>query len=68
MAAVAAIPPHTHMLTFLPFRHPGADLIDSPGNFMPRHTRVLDARPDTFLRQCIAVTDAASLDANSNLA
>jgi hypothetical protein len=68
MAAVTAIPSHPHLLTFLPISQPCADLINNPGNFMPRHARIFDAWPNTFFRQHIAVTDAASLNANSSLA
>jgi hypothetical protein len=50
MTTVAAMPAHAYPLTNCPARYPHANLINYPGNFMARHARVLDARPNTFLR------------------
>jgi hypothetical protein len=66
MAAVAAIPSHTHSLALPPASNTTADLVNDPGDFMPRHARVFDARPMTFLRECVAMADAAGLHANQD--
>jgi hypothetical protein len=46
----------------------GADGVQNAGNFMAGHARVLESRPHTFLGQRIAVTNAAGLHADANVA
>src|SRR2546423_1170672 len=43
-----------------------ADRVDDSGGLMSRNTRVLDARPGSFLGDGIAVAYAASLDFNTH--
>lgn len=62
MAAMTAMPAHTHVLARFPLRHTGAHGIHDADDFMARHTRILQARPVAFLHQRIAVADATSLN------
>jgi hypothetical protein len=61
------VPSHAHPLAARPDFDLRADLVHNPGNLMARDARVLNARPMTFLGQCIAVTDATRQDANAHL-
>jgi hypothetical protein len=46
----------------------GAQRIDDAGDLVSRHARVLQPRPLAFLRECIAVADAAGVDSHQHLA
>jgi hypothetical protein len=63
-----AVPAHTNALTGPPKSYVGTNGIDAPGDLMPRHTRILNTRPESFFHQRIAVTDAARFYLDTNLA
>jgi hypothetical protein len=62
-----SVPSHTDPLAQHPLTHVRTYRIDDPDNFMARHTRVLDPRPQTLLSKNIAVTDSAGLHLNQNM-
>jgi hypothetical protein len=63
---MAAVPAHAGALAFGPSLNAGAYRIDNTGDFMPRHARILDARPRSLLGHGITVTDAASFDLDAH--
>ena len=52
----------------LPLRDAGADGVDSSGDFVTRHTWILQAGPETILHDHVAVADAAGFDVHADLA
>ena len=44
-----------------------ADRVDYSGDLVPRDPRVLDSGPVAFLREPVAVADAASLDFDAHM-
>jgi hypothetical protein len=64
---MSSVPSHTDPLARFPLTHARTYRIDDPGNFMSRHTRILDPRPQTLLGKNIAVTDPAGLHFNQNM-
>src|SRR5947207_20403 len=65
--AVTAVPAYSGSLTFRPLRDIASDRIDAAGNFMTRHTWILNSWPQTILHQHIAVANAARLHFDSYL-
>lgn len=61
VATMSSVPSHANSLAWFPFTRARTYRIDDPGNFMTRHTRVLDARPQTILGKNIAMTDPTGL-------
>jgi len=49
-------------------RHIGGDGVDDSGNFMAGNAGVGDSGKDVVFGDCIAVADAAGLDANAHMA
>src|SRR5258708_27917099 len=66
-AVLPAVPTDSNPLALLPFVHAGGEFIDHTGHFVSRNARVRNPRQKAFLRNHIAVTDSASLDADSHL-
>ena len=66
--AVASMPSHAHSLTYLPVGNVAAQRINHSGNFVTGNSRILQARPISFLSQNIAVADAAGRHFDSHLA
>ena len=64
---MSSVPSHTNPLARSPLTHARTYHIDDPGNFMSRHTRILDSRPQTLLGKNIAVADPAGLHLNQNV-
>ena len=54
---MSAVPAHTDTLTFLPFDYVLADRIDASSDFMTRHTRILNSRPQTLFDVYVAVAN-----------
>ena len=54
---MSAVPAHTDALTFLPFDYVLADRIDASSDFMTRHTRILNSRPQTLFDVYVAVAN-----------
>ena len=67
LKTVAAVPSHSHPLAGLPQRNVGADRVDAPGNFVARHSRILNSRPEPFLYECVAVADTAGFHLEAHL-
>jgi hypothetical protein len=67
LEAVSAVPSHADSLPGLPQSHVGADRVDTSGNFVARDSGILETRPEPFLHQRIAVTNAARLDLDAHL-
>ena len=65
---MAAVPAHAGALAFGPSLNADAYRIDNAGDFMPRHARILDARPQAFLGHSITVADAAGFNFDPHLA
>src|SRR2546423_14132070 len=61
------MPAHAHTLPRLPLSYVWSYGVTSPGNFMPRHPRVLYSGPIAFLYQHVTVTNSACLHLNSHL-
>ena len=64
MAAMTTMPTHAHPLPRFPLRHTGAHTIHQAHYFMAWYTRILQARPMTFLHQRIAVANPTRLNFN----
>ena len=64
---MSSMPANADSLTFRPLRNIASDRIDAAGNFMTRHTWILNARPQTVLHQDIAVADATRFHFHANL-
>jgi hypothetical protein len=60
------VPADADALASRPADYSFANSINRPGDFMPRHTRVLNARPKALLHQRITVTNAARSDFDPN--
>ena len=56
MATVSA---YANAIAFLPSRDAHSKSIKAAGNFMARHTRILQPRPEPFFYQHVAVADPA---------
>src|ERR1700681_4374779 len=67
LEAVSAVPSHADPLTRVPQSHVRADGINASGNFMARHPRILNSRPESLFYQRVAVADTASLDFDAHL-
>src|SRR5215213_10000114 len=65
--AVAAMPADTNALTCRPCCDVVAYGIDAAGDFMTRHTRILNARPETFFNEHIAVANATRFNFHTHL-
>src|SRR5205814_3147120 len=65
--AVTAVPAYSDSLAFRPLRDIASDRIDSTGNFMTRHTWILNSWPQAVLHQHIAVANATRFDFDANL-
>jgi hypothetical protein len=63
-----AVPADTNALPRLPQSYIRTNRVDTPGDLVARHTRILEARPDSLLYQRITVTDAARFYLDPNLA
>src|ERR1700733_1512990 len=66
IAARAAKPADARSRAHLPAMDALAKRVDDADHLMPRHARILHDREETLHRHDIAVTNAASLDANAN--
>jgi hypothetical protein len=62
------VPSHSNPLTGLPQRDVGANRVNAPGDFVARHSRILNPRPVPFFHQHVAVTDATGFYLDSYLA
>jgi hypothetical protein len=67
MPAMAAHKTHAHALSFFPSLHTRPEPFDFSNHFMAGNARVRKSVKTTFNRQSIAVTNAASFDADSDL-
>ncbi|CAK7286332.1 hypothetical protein SGPA1_40592 [Streptomyces misionensis JCM 4497] len=70
VAAAAAEPAHGHPVAGLPaaFTHPLAQLLDPPGDLVPRHVGERHARQPAADEEGVAVADAARLDGDPHMA
>src|SRR4051812_35087738 len=64
---MTAMPADSDSLTLRPWHDIASDRVDATGNFMTRHTWILNARPETVLHQDIAVANATRLHFHANL-
>src|SRR4051812_46839360 len=64
---MTAMPADSDWLTLRPWHDIASDRVDATGNFMTRHTWILNARPQTVLHQDIAVANATRLHFHANL-
>ena len=64
---MSAMPAHADALAFFPWRDVVADRIDAPGDFVTRHTRILNSGPETFFDQHVAMANAARLHFHAHL-
>jgi hypothetical protein len=67
VTAVPAVPADPDPLALRPSGNPFADRIYDSGDFMSRHPRVLDTRPQSLPGHGITVADAARFDLYANL-
>src|SRR5262249_34233975 len=65
---LTAVPADPDPLSRFPLSHARADRIDDTGDLVTWNTWVLDAGPAAFLHEHFAMTHAARLDSNANLA
>src|SRR6185503_13642888 len=65
--AVITMPTNTNTLAHGPCGDVVADGIDASGDFVPRHTRILESRPDTVFDQHIAVANTAGFNLHAHL-
>jgi hypothetical protein len=65
---MAAMPSHTNPLTRLPKLNVSSDGIYAASNFVSGYTGILNARPYAIFHENIAVTDAACVHFDSDLA
>src|SRR5262245_45996681 len=56
---MATVPPYANAIAFLPGPGSRSQSIKAAGNFVARHTRKLQARPEPFFYQHVAVADPA---------
>ena len=61
------MPSYADALSGLPQRDVGADGVDASGDLVSGDARILNAGPDSFFHQHIAVTNATGLDLNADL-
>jgi hypothetical protein len=59
---MTAMPADAYALLWPPCAHVVADGIDVSRNFMPGHTGILQARPETVFDKHVAMANAARLD------
>ena len=64
---MSAVPTHADALTGFPESDVWADSIDASGDLVSGNARILQAWPDAFFHQSIAVADAAGFDFDANL-
>src|SRR5207249_1058405 len=67
LEAMSTVPPDTDAPTLFPASDAAADRIDPPGDFMARHTGILNPGPETFFDEHVAVANAARLHLHANL-
>ena len=67
LEAMSTVPPDTDTLTVLPASDTATERIDPPGDFMARHTGILNPGPETFFDEHVAVANAARLHLHANL-
>jgi len=65
---MAAVPADAHAFADLPLGHVGSDLVDPLGNLVPRDARQRQAWEAPSSDEGVAVTNAASLHLDANLA
>ena len=58
------MPTDADTVPLIPVIHANSDLVDCPGDFVPRNARIRDAREQALFRHHITVANSASLDAN----
>src|SRR5580700_2036874 len=63
-AVLPAVPADSNPLTFLPFLHARAHLVDHAGHFVSWDARIGNAGEKAFLSNHVTVTDSTSLDAD----
>jgi hypothetical protein len=68
LEAMSAMPPNADTLAGLPQRDAGGDFVDAAGDFVSRHARILQAGPDAFFDQSVAMADAARFNFDADLA
>src|SRR5712664_1740322 len=66
-AVLATVPADADALAFFPAGDAGAYVVDHAGDFVSGGTGILNAGPVSFLYEAVAVTDAASLHANTHM-
>jgi hypothetical protein len=66
-AVVASVPPNADALSFSPRRNVNAEFIDYTGHFVAWHTRILNARQETFFGYDVTMADSTGLHFNSYL-
>ena len=64
---MSAVPADADALPCLPANHAVTERIDSAGDFMTRHARILKSWPQTFLDEHIAVANAACFHFHAHL-
>ena len=65
---MSAVPAYADALTFFPLRHIAANRIDASGNFMTRHSWILQTGPKSLFDEHVAVANPARLHFHANLA
>src|SRR5439155_15165078 len=63
---MTCMPADAHPLAHLPVADVGAKSINNPDHLMPGNSWILNPRKDSFLNNRVAVTDATSLDFDSD--
>src|SRR4029077_325764 len=64
--AMTGMPAHSHALAWLPVADVGADGVNDPKHLVPGNSWILNPRKHSFLDNRVAVTDATSLDFDSD--
>ncbi len=62
------MPADPDTLSGLPVRDVGTDGVNASGNFMTGNSRILNARPESFLDEDIAMTNATGFHLDADLA
>jgi hypothetical protein len=63
---MSAMPADSNSLPFRPSDNALTDRVDSSSDFMTGHSRILDARPDSFLGHGITVANAAGFNLDAH--